>query len=320
MIKKLTAKQKEMLPIYRDKWLKIGLSTEPTNRNKAEEYLNQAYEIVGLEKPKQIIWAESPLSSVILIHILKNNYLGDSVRASVRASAMTSVWDSVWDSIWASFGDSVWDSLYYECIFGSHDAAYLGLYNYFLEVLKIESCNKLIPLMDLSKEVGWFFPYKDVCVISEKPIKINLKNGRIHCEDDPSILYKDGFSVYGLNGIIVTKEIVETPHDKLDAKLILNEKNVEVRREIIRKIGMERICKDLDTKILDKKTYDIGGYYELISINIGDDRIRPYLRMTNQSTGSIHIEGVPPEIKTVDNALAWRTYQNGKYQPPYVMT
>ena len=105
-IEKLTKEQEDLLPVYRDKWLKIGLSTEPTNKKEAEKWCIEAYKVAGLEPPKQIIWATSPLAAGLTLHILKdvlsNNDNWDSVRDSVSAS--------VWDSVRASVRDSVWDS------------------------------------------------------------------------------------------------------------------------------------------------------------------------------------------------------------------
>ena len=58
-INSLTKEQEALFPKYVDKWLKIGLCTKPANRPKAEELINQCYEVVGLKKPKKIIWCGS---------------------------------------------------------------------------------------------------------------------------------------------------------------------------------------------------------------------------------------------------------------------
>jgi hypothetical protein len=57
--------------------------------------------------------------------------------------------------------------------------------------------------------------------------------------------------------------------------------------------------------------------YELLILNMGDGRRRPYLKMKNPSIKTWHIEGVAPEIKTVKEALAWR---NGTDEAPEVLT
>jgi hypothetical protein len=108
------------------------------------------------------------------------------------------------------------------------------------------------------------------------------------------------------------KEYVETPWDKLDPKLIIKETNAEVRRELVRKIGIERVVEKLGAKVLDKK-----GDYELIMLDIGDNNLRPYLKMKNPSIGVYHIEGVQPGCKTVDDALNFR---NGTKEKPVILT
>jgi len=60
------------------------------------------------------------------------------------------------------------------------------------------------------------------------------------------------YDIYFLNGVKVNKEIVMTSKERLDCKLILIEKNVEVRKEIIKKIGINRVIKDLGAKTIEK--------------------------------------------------------------------
>lgn len=338
MITKLTKKQKALLPVYRDKWLKIGLSTEPSNHVKAEDAINRAYEMVGLEKPKQFVWCGSPQSAAITLSILKNEKvmkeiwgkyakdfkLGDSVRDSVEDSVRASVWDSVlasvrasvlasvgasvgnsvwalvWDSVWDSVEDSVRDSMD-AFIFGQQDAGWIGFYNYFLEVCGIEKCRKLKPFMDLAEEVNWWAPFKKICLVCEKPTICKLKGTQIHCEDGPAIAYQDGFEIYALNGVHLSKEIVMTPANQLSCGLVLKETNADVRRELIRKIGITRIISELGAQELDS-----WKDYKLLLLDLKDGRHRPYLQMKNPSIEAVHIEGVPPDIKTVKQALAWR--------------
>lgn len=71
-----------------------------------------------------------------------------------------------------------------------------------------------------------------------------------------------------------------------------------MRREIVRKIGIERICKDLKAKVLES-----AGDYELLELDLQDGRFRPYLKMKNPSIGCYHIEGVPPDCDTLEKAL-----------------
>ncbi|HLC23535.1 MAG TPA: hypothetical protein VJL08_03745, partial [Dehalococcoidia bacterium] len=106
-IEALTDEQTARLTEYRDKWLAIGLSTAPANRERAEGAINTAYLSAGLKPPGRIVWCGSPLSQGLTRAIVPKMMNDRSVRDSVRAR----VWDSVRASVWASVGASVRDSV-----------------------------------------------------------------------------------------------------------------------------------------------------------------------------------------------------------------
>lgn len=191
------------------------------------------------------------------------------------------------------------ESFVYPYLCGNFDSNYFSLYDFIYSNL-ITISNNLVQKWNLYKwtsEVSLIYPFDDFCVISEKPTKINMKNNMLHNETGASVEYADRFSIYSLNGIQVPEKIVTTSWDKLDAKLIITEENAEIRREIVRKIGIEKICKDLNAKIVDKQ-----GNYELLILDTKKQK-RPYLKMKNPSIGCYHIEGVPSECDTVEKAL-----------------
>ncbi len=59
MIEELTPQQKALIPVYREKWRKIALSTEPIDREKAAQSVKFAYAALGYKEP-QIIICDSP--------------------------------------------------------------------------------------------------------------------------------------------------------------------------------------------------------------------------------------------------------------------
>jgi hypothetical protein len=98
---------------------------------------------------------------------------------------------------------------------------------------------------------------------------------------------------------------VETPAEKITPRQVLGEENADVRRELIRKVGIERMLNALPHSLLDSQTN-----YELYSVNLGQGaKSAKYLKMTNPSVGCYHLEGVAPECDTVDSALRWRNSQ-----------
>ena len=139
-----------------------------------------------------------------------------------------------------------------------------------------------------------------------------MRNGLLHKESAPSIKYPYGFSVWSLNGVRVPQWLVETRDIDIDPKKMLEIENAEVRREFVRKVGIERIYYKLGGECLDKV-----GDYELVVLDIGDDRKRPYLKMLNPSIDTWHLEGVHPDCKTVESALNWRNQSELK---PEILT
>ncbi len=58
MIETLTPEQEALMPVYREKWWKIALSTEPIDREKAAETVKAIYAAIGEKEPK-IIFCDS---------------------------------------------------------------------------------------------------------------------------------------------------------------------------------------------------------------------------------------------------------------------
>lgn len=338
MINKLTKKQEAQLQVYRDKWLKIGLQTGPANRSSAEQAVKDAYKVAGLEPPKFIIWAQSPISGLITVKYLKeflkkytrNGEVGasvwDSVWDSVGASVRDSVGDSVWDSVRDSVRDSVlqqeWNELY---CWGQHDANWLGFYDYFKEVCDLKVCEKLEPLSRLAKEAGWTWLYKNAAIISERPTELHVvwnetrKRYIMHNPNGAAIKWADGYQLFRMNGIEVPEKLVMTQAKELNAKEWLKEENVDIRRCAFEKIGIEKVVSDLGADTIDTFTCKKGGKYELLALDIGLEEKKLYLRMNNPSIKAIHLEGVDNSCKTVKEAIAWR---NGlaEYQEPIFLT
>ena len=185
-----------------------------------------------------------------------------------------------------------------------HDINLIAYYKYYNKygLLPYDKNFKIFDIWyDLACSCGWCYTFENMVFVCEKPSELHLNSqGQLHKNGDMALKYSDGYGLYILNGVNVTKELVITPAEKLNSNLLLKEKNAEIRREIVRKIGIKKVCKDLKSQCIDKK-----GNYELLMLDLGD-RKRPYLKMLNPSIGTYHIEGVEPQISTVEDALIWR--------------
>jgi hypothetical protein len=162
-------------------------------------------------------------------------------------------------------------------------------------------------------QVTWSF--KGICVVSEYPSVLSTMEHRdgpvIHAENAPAVAFRDGWQIFAIRGVRVPPELVDGPPSRLDPGLLLQIRNSEVRRAIVGKIGLERICEELKAASMDKRKD-----YELLSLRLSGQNLT-FLKMINPSTGEVHIEGVAPHCRTVAQALTWR---NGTEAPPTVLT
>lgn len=161
------------------------------------------------------------------------------------------------------------------------------------------------------------WPFDNIVIFSDLPSELYFSPsmGRmvLHKDGGPAIKFPDGFCYWCLNNVEVSKEIAETPSSKLDPHIIVNITNAEVRKVVVEKVGIDRILNELASTVIDTDTINENEYV-LVLLDLGDARRRPYLKMKNPSTDSYHIEGVPPETKTVKEALEFRN--NGLISSP----
>lgn len=158
-----------------------------------------------------------------------------------------------------------------------------------------------------------FWATPDEIIALPRPALLFDDEEWLHSEDSPAVSWPGSDQCYyHLNGIHVSEEIATTPAHQLDPRLVLFERNADVRREIVRKVGIERVCEALNARCIDRQ-----GDYELLLLDLRDGRVRPFLKMKNPSIGVYHIEGVAPECRTVAEALAWR---NQSDIPPSALT
>jgi hypothetical protein len=205
----------------------------------------------------------------------------------------------------------------FDCLGSGFDSGWTSFYDCMRSVVGVEfdeDCGFDVWLRFI-KNAGVFATVlcEEVAFVCVKPCAVRRNDaGDLHSETGPAIEWRDGYGQFYLNGVAVSEELVTTPANALDPYLLLKEQNVEVRREIVRKIGIDTVVAKLGAEVLDSQ-----GDYALLLLDLGDGRRRPYLKMLNPSTGTWHVEGVDPRCETVASALTWR---NGTDTRPSVLT
>lgn len=269
-IESLTPEQEAQMDVYRDKWIKIGLSTEPLDLENAKKAAIKAYELAGLPAPTQFFTAKSPVDAIRLIKELdpeqdSNKILGDMS-------------------------------------YGCHDAPWLSFYDYFKTCVGVEGLEQIEGLTELAYHCGWVSFYEDVVVFQDRPCTIKMdEQNRTHCEDGPAIAYSDGFAIYVWHGVTIHPEWI-TNKSALTPKIALTWENIEQRRCACEILGWVHILKELNAKTIDTDDDPMVG--TLVEVTIPDIGKEKFLKVLC-GTGREFAIPVPPEMKTALEANAW---------------
>ena len=107
MIEKLTPEQESRIPEFRDKWLKIGLSTQQIDFKKALEIKNIVYRKLLNKKDVPVILMDSPLTAWLATRYLGYLFYENQVRNQVEDQVSNQVWDPVWNQVWNQVSNQV---------------------------------------------------------------------------------------------------------------------------------------------------------------------------------------------------------------------
>jgi hypothetical protein len=278
MISKLSQDKTDKFPFYRDKWLRIGLCTDPIDFDRAKNAVNLAYECAGLKPPSDHIYAKSPFEARAMIKKHSRDVKGSEV-------------------------------------FGCHDASWLSLYDFFLQEFSLESCEKLLGMMEVAKECGWCNMFSNIVVIQDRPKAIHFDDRRLlHKENGPSIEYLDGFSVYSWHGTRIPGKWIE---EGISAAEALKVQNMEQRRSACEIVGWDSILQQLKAKTLDKHPDPQIG--ELLSVEIPDVGTEKFLRV-QCGTGRFFSIPVDHSVTTALEANSWTYAINPEDYKPEIRT
>lgn len=333
MITELTKEQQDLIPTYLQRGLDSGLRTVTTDRAKAEECVLWVYNFLSIPKPKHVIHLKS-LSQInhAIAMIAVNNTLTEDIVSTLQLSdlpedmreAAEAVGFPLTPNTYKDFLEErkktnfffTWSTLW---------QAYYRQSSYLLDVVfpeKIKEFPLLPKVLEFFDNVHGIVMFSDIVFICDYPEEIHMLNGQLHKDCGPSVRYRDGFEVHTLHGIQVTKEVAMLRPDTITKDIIINEKNADIRREIVRKLTPAQLIEKLNPEIADTQTIALEGgqvlTYSLLMIDLGDARKRPYLKMENPSEiGVVHVEGVAPHCRTVLDALE---YRNGTSELPYMIS
>lgn len=261
-------------------WMEIAMATGPASIESVRPSIQELYALIDLAEP-EIVRCASPMDAYwkIIDGELVSNGDGwlthhrlesmasdevNGVRFAANAEDYQAVSSRIRGPIWEIVGpihrmivnecNTQIDALYgvnqpiiAPWFWGCQDAFWIAQY-YFLYYMK-GRLQQIPPGMaatcELARNGFWMFPMKKVCFISDRPefYRLNSSN-ELHCPDGPAIQFTDGFKVWAIEGIALTEQIVMRP-ETLTGQQIIDENNVEIRRIMIERLGIEPFLKSV---------------------------------------------------------------------------
>jgi hypothetical protein len=312
-IDSITPEQAARFSEWANDWIKIGLSTEPADFDKATAAALRGYELANLKRPMIILRMSSPygatLGGALAWAMLREM---PEVRSQVRSQVGSQVWSQVGSQVGDAKYNSYNGNLYASWgAYVSYMRDVLGWTDPILDRFSIDE--------DLIKSCGWVWWHENILAISDRPICIHRDaQNRLHCETGPSIAYRDGWSLYHWHGVSVPAEWIEG-RSTLDPRDVIKAENVEQRAAGASIVGWPKMLSSLKSKIInDSGSPDIG---QLIELKLpGLKQAGRFLKAVCPRNSTI-CEGVPRinEIdgSPIDTALAAQAWRVGETLETY---
>lgn len=332
---KLTPEQEARLVEYREEWLRIGTSTEPADRASAEEAMTAMYATIGQPAPA-FAWVPSPKAAQCYIALCQAqeklpavSLKGALEKVSAGTGIVSGAPQDVLRVLAGDLGETV-NSIVHEELkglpawpwhWGAQEGYWIGFYS-FCETFPMEKpydpemSRRLKLHAQYARAAGWCWAYEGLAIISDRPAEIHMvENPRrpgtlhLHNPEGPAVRYRDGWTVYAVDGVRVPAHVVEHP-ELLTVEAVLGEQNAEVARVMRQQMG-DRFFEQMQARArpIHKDTDGAGQYRELVEVDwpLADstDNVARWMRVSCPSTGRVYYLGVPPRVKTCPEAAAW---------------
>ncbi|MET9490338.1 DUF6745 domain-containing protein [Nocardia sp. NPDC006630] len=323
-----------------DEWRAVATATAPADRRAAEAAVRRAYTDAGLTAPSRYLWVDSPLAAVAAVRALENP--GRAVLGEIRTRPWAAERRSVhaelgpegWAERWNATGAQLWDNtrmltdriragvvaallgpesenedrkvraaaasdirgLLLDAVLGQHDAPWLAAF---------EGSDRLAGLAAVARNAGWWWPFEQVVVLSERPVRLlRDEAGRLHAADGPALVYPDGFALHAWRGMPVPADFLANLN-ALTPGRIRTEENAELRRVMLEIFGYDRYLAESNAEPVHRDETGI-----LWRIPLPDDEDVAMVEVVNSTaepdgTFNTYWLRVPPGTRTAKEGVAW---------------
>ncbi|WP_103534604.1 DUF6745 domain-containing protein [Streptomyces sp. SM11] len=327
-------------------WRSVAAATGRADRAAAEAGVRRAYRTAGLAEPDRIIWAASPRAAVGTVEKLAD--AGRSVREEVRtrpwAEERRRMYDELgpagWSALWSATGAQLWETtaaladrirtgvvadlaprpeeegavrlVLLEAVLGQHDAAWLAAFD--------GQGDRLTGLAEVARSAGWWWPYENAVVISERPDVLHRDEaGRLDHGEGPALAYGDGFALHAWRGMPVPAAFLAELFS-LTPERIRSEENAELRRVMLEYYGYDRYLAESGAEPVHR---DEAGVLWRIALDGDEDVVMvEVVNSTPEPDGTrrTYWLRVPPATRTAKDGVAWTFGLEGAAYAPVRQT
>ncbi|NEB35987.1 DUF6745 domain-containing protein [Streptomyces sp. SID14515] len=327
-------------------WRSVAAATGRADRAAAEAGVRRAYRTAGLAEPDRIIWAASPRAAVGTVEKLTD--AGRSVREEVRtrpwAEERRRMYDELgpagWSALWSATGAQLWETtaaladrirtgvvadlaprpedegavrlVLLDAVLGQHDAAWLAAFD--------GRGDRLTGLAEVARNAGWWWPYENAVVISERPDVLHRDEaGRLDHGEGPALAYGDGFALHAWRGMPVPAAFL-AELSSLTPERIRAEENAELRRVMLEYYGYDRYLAESGAEPVHR---DETGILWRIALDGDEDVVMvEVVNSTPEPDGTYRTYWlrVPPATRTAKDGVAWTFGLEGAAYAPVRQT
>ncbi|RNL87694.1 hypothetical protein EFW17_02100 [Halostreptopolyspora alba] len=203
----------------------------------------------GLRRTARDIPPEDALGRGMPLRPLLEIAVGDPLQASV-GDAVAGPLRTAFTTLAGRPVGPVWS--------GQHEAPWVARYDTWRRLgmlpVSADRGRRLDLWASLARSCGWWWPGEEVCVVAERPLAVHHEplphapNGqlRLHRDDGPAVVFGDGWGVHVLHGTPVPEWVLTAP----TAERIAAERNVEVRRTAIERLGWDTYIDQAGLRLL----------------------------------------------------------------------
>jgi len=316
MIDKLTKEQEEMIPVFRERFRAIGLSTDVVDLTVKDDII-ELFKMNDLKEPV-FVFVDNPYEAKIFATIVTKEPLykynpriekaiddaidfGELIPESLIDDMVQILKDTKEEIYNLSFesgaNQSYWHSFY---AFGQ----YIGV------KFDDDSTKKFEIVQRIAKKCGYIFYFDNMIIVTNRPCELHFdENNEGHNEKGPYIKFRhsNGKSdLYAIHGVVVPASIIEHP-ELITMADIEAEENAEVKRIMMSQMGIEKYLDQTQATIVDMDMTFVSQQNDTRSVPralMQDKDGRKFLVGSDGSNARVFYMQVPEDCMTCVQAAS----------------